>query len=53
MGRNKLLYALTFAMSDYALVVSTNHGKGVTWVGATEELKRQPARPVFVRTSPR
>jgi len=46
MGRNKLIYA----MSDYGLVVSAEHKKGGTWVGAEEELKRENALPVFVRT---
>ena len=45
MGRNKLIYAL----ADYALVVSADHNKGGTWEGAQEELRRKPARPVFVR----
>ncbi len=46
MGRNKLIYA----MSDYGLVVSAAHRKGGTWAGAKEELKRENALPVFVRT---
>jgi len=46
MGRNKLIYA----MSDYGLVVSAEHKKGGTWAGAEEELKREKALPVFVRT---
>ncbi|MCF6266284.1 MAG: DNA-protecting protein DprA [Desulfuromusa sp.] len=46
MGRNKLIYA----MADYALVVSADHKKGGTWVGATEELKRDKSIAVFVRT---
>lgn len=46
MGRNKLIYA----MADYALVVSADYRKGGTWAGATEELKRDNRRPVFVRT---
>ena len=45
MGRNKLIYA----MSDYSLVISAEHKKGGTWAGAEEELKRENARPVFVR----
>lgn len=45
MGRNKLIYA----MADYGLVVSAEHKKGGTWSGATEELKREMSRPVFVR----
>ena len=46
MARNKLIYA----MSDYGLVVSAEHKKGGTWAGAEEELKRENALPVFVRT---
>lgn len=48
MGRNKLIYAL----SEYGLVISSDFRKGGTWEGATEELKREPGRPVFVRTGP-
>lgn len=47
MGRNKLVYA----MADHVLVVSATHKKGGTWEGAVEELRRDIARPVFVRTS--
>ena len=46
MGRNKLIYA----MADYGLVVSAEHKKGGTWAGATEELKRENSRLIFVRT---
>lgn len=46
MGRNKLIYA----MSDYGLIVSAEHKKGGTWAGAEEEMKRENALPVFVRT---
>lgn len=46
MSRNKLIYAL----ADYGLVVSATQKKGGTWAGATEELKRDNSRPVFVRT---
>lgn len=46
MGRNKLIYA----MADYGLVVSAEYNKGGTWAGATEELKRDNPRPLFVRT---
>jgi predicted Rossmann fold nucleotide-binding protein DprA/Smf involved in DNA uptake len=45
MGRNKQIYAL----ADYALIISAEKGKGGTWAGATEELKRDYPRPVFVR----
>jgi predicted Rossmann fold nucleotide-binding protein DprA/Smf involved in DNA uptake len=44
MGRNKLIYAL----ADYGLVVSADYGKGGTWEGAQEELRRKPGRSVFV-----
>ncbi len=37
MGRNKYVYAL----ADLALVVSTSAGKGGTWEGAVEALKKQ------------
>ncbi len=51
MARNKFIYAL----ADYGLVVSCKWSsaqkKGGTWAGATEELNRKPARPVFVRTT--
>lgn len=45
MGRNKYIYAL----SDYALVVSSSVGKGGTWAGATEALEKIKGVPVFVR----
>ena len=45
MGRNKHIYAL----ADYGLIISAEVGKGGTWAGVTEELKRPDARPVFVR----
>ncbi len=48
MGRNKHIYAL----ADFALIISAEIGKGGTWAGATEELKRSEARPVFVRDEP-
>ncbi|GBC61435.1 DNA-processing protein DprA [Desulfonema ishimotonii] len=46
MGRNKLIYAL----ADYGLVVNAEHKKGGTWAGATEELKRENALAVFIRS---
>ncbi len=46
MGRNKLIYA----MADFGLIVSAEYKKGGTWAGATEELKRENQRPIFVRT---
>ncbi len=48
MARNKHIYAL----SDFGLIISTGVGKGGTWAGATEELKRPDGRPVFVRDEP-
>jgi predicted Rossmann fold nucleotide-binding protein DprA/Smf involved in DNA uptake len=48
MGRNKHIYAL----ADFGLIISAEMGKGGTWAGATEELKRPDARPVFVRDEP-
>ncbi|MEE8585235.1 MAG: DNA-processing protein DprA [Acidobacteriota bacterium] len=47
MGRNKLIYA----MAACGLVVSAEYRKGGTWAGAEEELKRRPARPIFVKAS--
>jgi DNA processing protein len=44
MSRNKLIYAL----SDYAIIVSSAAESGGTWQGATESLKHKYA-PVFVR----
>lgn len=46
MSRNKHIYAL----SSYALIISSEKAKGGTWTGATEELKRQNRIKVFVRT---
>jgi len=45
MARNKLIYAL----ADANLVVSAEPNKGGPWAGASEELRRPNARPVFVR----
>ena len=45
MGRNKHVYAL----ADFGLIISAEAGKGGTWAGATEELKRENPHPVFVR----
>jgi predicted Rossmann fold nucleotide-binding protein DprA/Smf involved in DNA uptake len=47
MGRNQLIYA----MADFALIVSADYNKGGTWTGAKEELRRNNAKPVFVRIS--
>lgn len=47
MQRNKLIYAL----SDAALVVSSDFNKGGTWAGAVEQLDKLRLVPVFVRTS--
>jgi len=45
MGRNRYIYAL----SDWALVVSSALGEGGTWAGATENLKHKWV-PLFVRS---
>lgn len=47
MGRNKLIYAL----ADYAVVISSDAGKGGTWAGALEALKAKWS-PVFVLEGP-
>ena len=47
MQRNKLIYAL----SDAALVVSSDYGKGGTWTGAVEQLDRLKLVPVHVRAN--
>ncbi|MEA1969329.1 MAG: DNA-processing protein DprA [Thermodesulfobacteriota bacterium] len=44
MGRNKYIYCL----SDHALVVRSDEGKGGTWAGATENLKKIGI-PLFVK----
>lgn len=46
MGRNKYIYCL----ADYGLVVRSDEGKGGTWSGATEALKKNLA-PVLVNAS--
>ena len=45
MQRNKLIYAL----ADAALVVNSDHGKGGTWAGASEQLEKLKSVPVYVR----
>ncbi len=45
MQRNKLIYAL----SDAALVVSSDYGKGGTWTGAVEQLDKLKCVPIHVR----
>ena len=45
MGRNKLIYAL----SDITVVVACEPGKGGTWTGATEALKRKYGRAAVWR----
>ena len=45
MQRNKLIYAL----SDAALVVNSDYGKGGTWTGAVEQLDKLKLVPVYVR----
>ena len=47
MQRNKLIYAL----SDAALVVDSDYGKGGTWNGAIEQLDKLKLAPVYVRAS--
>ena len=47
MQRNKLIYAL----SDAALVVNSDNGKGGTWAGAIEQLKKLKLVPVYVRAT--
>ncbi|MBC8551736.1 MAG: DNA-protecting protein DprA [Candidatus Brocadiales bacterium] len=44
MGRNKYIYCL----SDYALIVRSDEGKGGTWAGANENLKKNWI-PLFVK----
>lgn len=44
MGRNKFIYAL----SDAAVVVTSDEGRGGTWAGAVDALRRRIV-PVFVR----
>jgi len=47
MQRNKLIYAL----SDWALVVSSDYEKGGTWAGAVEQLEKLRLVPVYVRSN--
>ena len=47
MQRNKLIYAL----SDAALVVSSDYEKGGTWAGAVEQLDKLKLVPVYVRAN--
>lgn len=47
MQRNKLIYAL----SDAALVVQAEYGKGGTWAGAIEQLDKLRLVPVFIRNA--
>ena len=47
MQRNKLIYAL----SDAALVVSSDYEKGGTWTGAVEQLDKLKLVPVYVRAN--
>ena len=47
MQRNKLIYAL----SDAALVVNSDLGRGGTWSGATEQLNKLRFVPVYVRAT--
>jgi DNA processing protein len=48
MQRNKVIYALT----DAALVVSSEFEKGGTWTGAVEQLEKHRFIRVFVRVGP-
>lgn len=45
MGRNKLIYAFARA----GLIASASQGHGGTWQGATEQLRRDPNYPLYVR----
>jgi len=47
MQRNKLIYAL----SDTALVVSSDYNTGGTWTGAAEQLNKLKLVPIFVRST--
>lgn len=47
MARNKVVYAL----SEAALVVESDVGKGGTWTGAVEQLEKLRLVPLFVRSS--
>ncbi|MEO8724533.1 MAG: DNA-processing protein DprA, partial [Acidobacteriaceae bacterium] len=47
MNRNKFVYAF----SDAALVVSSDHEKGGTWTGATEQLDKLRLVPIYVRST--
>ena len=47
MQRNRLIYAL----SDAALVVNSDVGKGGTWTGAIEQLDKLHFVPVYVRST--
>ena len=47
MQRNKLIYAL----SDAALIVNSDYGKGGTWTGAVEQLDKLKLVPVHVRAN--
>ena len=48
MQRNKVIYAL----SDAALVVTSDLEKGGTWTGAVEQLEKYRMVPVFIRNGP-
>ena len=47
MDRNKLIYAL----ADAALVVQSDVGKGGTWSGAREQIRKFRCVPVYTRTA--
>jgi predicted Rossmann fold nucleotide-binding protein DprA/Smf involved in DNA uptake len=47
MQRNKFIYAL----SETAIIVNANHGKGGTWNGALEQLTKFNFVPIYVRST--
>jgi predicted Rossmann fold nucleotide-binding protein DprA/Smf involved in DNA uptake len=47
MQRNKVIYAL----SDAALVVNAEAGKGGTWAGAVEQLEKLRLVPIYIRSN--
>ena len=47
MQRNKFIYLL----ADTALVVASDYGKGGTWSGASEQLEKYRAVPIFVAST--
>jgi predicted Rossmann fold nucleotide-binding protein DprA/Smf involved in DNA uptake len=47
MQRNKVIYAL----SDAALIVNAESGKGGTWAGAVEQLDKLRLVPIYIRSN--